>query len=289
MLKWLDVLREEMTRLLGAPQESEMSNRWNQLADEFVARGRLELLTMLNRMDASDRRELLGAAEDAEPSPGLLAVHLASIVGGSGASREDLDAVRHPSSEDIDALRSLLHDQARMHFVKVLLLGAGCAPRELTFDLTRAAIYTVNPSFNKQFILRSAREDPDGVRRALSWFLENGNAWEVAGAYDAIYCRGSCFQEAGAEELDQHRRTLLRRFVEENDLDLRRSLVSHIAWDPSCYSCDVSTLLNAGRQIASKHEDEYIRKRFAYDTGKSTLIPPLPQRAPDPPVPTDVT
>ena len=263
-----------------------MSNRWNELADDFVARGRLELLTILEELDDSDRRVLLGPDEDAEPSPGLLAVHLAPILGGSGASPEDLEAVRHPSPEDIEALRSLLHDHVRMHFVRVLLREAGRVPHELTFDLTRAAVYTVDPSHNRLFVERSARKDPDGVRRALSWFFEHGNAWEVAGANNAMYWCSACFGEAGVEQLEQLRYARLRRFVEEDDLDLRRSLIAVISWDPGHYGSNVKPLLKAARKIARKHEDTYIRKRFAYDKGKSRLIPPLPHRPHDPPAPT---
>ena len=62
-------------RLLRGAQEGEVSNRWNQLADEFVARGRLDVLDLLEGLDAAERRELLGPGEDTEPSPGLLALY----------------------------------------------------------------------------------------------------------------------------------------------------------------------------------------------------------------------
>lgn len=259
---------------------------WSEVADRCLCRHRRDLAESLRTAEADVREDFLDASGVQEATPGVLAYYMSSYSSGSTATRTELAAVRLPSSPDLDALGELLQVVPHMQFVQLLLADARHTPPELVPGLARGAVYTVNPSFNRQFIERCPRSASPVLFRSLLRFLEDGNSWEAAGAVNALYwfhaLRGDCIEDAGYERA-RFRLSCLLRFVADEDLDVRCSLVSKITWRRRDYPRHVRSLLRQAKLIASNHVDPYIRARHAYDTGHAQLIPALPSRSLDAP------
>lgn len=258
-----------------------MKHPWRQWADEYIE-------FQLSRF-SEDIKEMV--AESGELTPAAVADLLSCVVAGSEVPSDGLEAVRARDPETIEALRELLLDSPpRMQFVKVVLLDAGCAPIELTHELCRAAVHTPNPSFNRHFVEEISRVNPRGVRDVLAEFVRTGTPWEVAGAVNALYWAGgeasSNLVEEEEEEWPEPRTeqvmVLLERFVHEENLDMRRSLMTSIPWTAKNPPSGVAALLEAAHRIASGHEDPYIRQRYATETGMSRVLPCLPHRPTEP-------
>ena len=215
-----------------------MTDRWTELADRFV----------------DHYRTLLGGLASVKESPEAFAYSLESVCGGSGADAADLVALRNPSPSDVAALRRLLCDTSRMHFVKVLTEDAEYVPPELVADMVRGAVYTVNPSANKLWIERSIAVDSVLVRDTLLAFLEFGTAAEVVGAANAFYWFDVLNEKLASPvdaAIERRRVAYLTKFVRIDDVGLRESLIGLFTWDSDDYPETVRHLLQQARIIAA--------------------------------------
>jgi hypothetical protein len=75
----------------------------------------------------------------------------------------------------------------------------------------------------------------------------------------------AAFQKVFDEELADLRATIagtmLKEFIENEDLDLRRSLIPQLSFDPARYPEAWKPLLPTALAIARNHPDDYIRRR----------------------------
>ena len=257
-----------------------MANYWIALADKYLERQHMMFTRLLK---VSDGNGSLSAADAAAVgrSRARFAQFLELFYSGSGATATDLESFRNPTAADLAVFEELLGDVLQMHFVKVLAEDAGHVSPALIFGMVRGAVYTVNPSSNRIWIERATQVDPEQVGRALLWFLENGTAFEVGGAANAFYWfdAPTIEGEPKVDDTGQRRSAVcLRRFVETEDVDVRRCLVGRFSWRSQDYSEPMHDVLDQARVIAARHPDEYIHQRFLYDIGRSALIPCLPHR-----------
>jgi len=128
------------------------------------------------------------------------------------------------------------------------------------FDaLVRAAVHDPNPSFNRQFVepLLAAF----GSRRTREAFFEvltTGTNPERAGAARAWYWTSF---EADDDLRDRWNLAMLREFVANEDLDVRRCVLPGLTLDPAHYPADLHPLVAEAVRIARTHPDEYLRHR----------------------------
>lgn len=80
------------------------------------------------------------------------------------------------------------------------------------------------------------------------------------------------FQKMCDEELADLRSTIaitmLKEFVENNDLDVRRSIIPQLSLNPLRYSEEWKLLIPTAIHIARTHPDDYIRHRIEIQLGK---------------------
>jgi hypothetical protein len=149
-------------------------------------------------------------------------------------------------------------------------------PDDLLPLFMRVAVYEPNPSFNRSFI------DPclqaygaRAVQAALLEYLATGTNREKAGAVRALYWAqrplpASQRPDRSAEvrhdeDLSDLRATIaarmLEEFLENDDLDVRRSLIPQLSFDVAQYPDRCKPLIATAIAIARTHPDEYIRHR----------------------------
>jgi hypothetical protein len=161
--------------------------------------------------------------------------------------------------------------------VAVRRAGAAGEAQEAWFEpMIRAAVHEPDPSFVRD-IIRPAI-DAYGRRRvrlALLDHLETGAAADAAGAARAWYptlvgmryVDGSPTPESVAKrdefrDLDRRfARSGLRRFVADDDLDVRRCLLPSLPLDPGAWPADMRDLVARATEIARSSRDEYLRHR----------------------------
>ncbi|MFJ7217970.1 hypothetical protein [Amycolatopsis sp. NPDC098790] len=150
---------------------------------------------------------------------------------------------------------------------------AGPVPEEWFEPLLRAAIHEPNPSLNRQLVEPLlAAYGHQRVRLALIAYLDTGSAPDAAGAARAwywthrAYPRGADLPTTDAvtaqdaqSELYHH--TALRRFVTDDDLDLRRCILPGLPLDPRMYPDAMHDLVTQAIRIARTSPDDYLRHR----------------------------
>jgi len=190
-------------------------------------------------------------------------------------------------AEDIEWFKHALEDDIKNKFVASVFFRTDIAlPAELYEPMLRAAVYEIDPSYNRYFV------DPCieafGLRRVNNSLLEvvrNGDNFEKAGAVNALYHAsppGLAFQgmppaytkeyalpesvQAYEEYKDVRMERdclFLKEFVNNPNTEVRQSLIPHLNLDdPSYYPDDIRPLVNEAIRIAESHEDEYIRHRL---------------------------
>ena len=192
----------------------------------------------------------------------------------------------------------LTHDQ-RKRFVAAIFEQFP-VPKRLLIAMIRAAVCEVNPSFNKEFVSPCiASYGHRVVNEALLDVVENGNDFEKAGAVNALYWGGISLRfdnyklgltlenatpESRAAYLElqdvwERKRCLfLRKFVANENVDVRRSIIPSLKLDLSAYPDDLKPLVAKAVEIARNHEDGYIRHRVEVQLGNEHLLYPLPDR-----------
>jgi hypothetical protein len=166
-----------------------------------------------------------------------------------------------------------------MHFLRAIVHDAAFIPPELTFEFVRGAVHTVNPSCNRAWIEGISRLEPGRTAVALLWFLRNGTAFEAGGAANASYWFHAFAPEREVRYFRRHfLANCLKRFVESDDTDLRRCVVTMISWDAGHYEPALRPMLKRAAAIAANHADDYIRQRYRVDAEQSGPYPCKPHR-----------
>ncbi|MCR6488713.1 hypothetical protein M8542_38380 [Amycolatopsis sp. OK19-0408] len=164
------------------------------------------------------------------------------------------------------AARTAWHHQARREIGKAVTRHAkeaAPAPEEWFEPLLRAAIHEPNPSLNRQLVdPLVAAYGRDRVRLALIAILDTGSAPDAAGAARAWYWTHRAPTGAGQKALSElYRHTALRRFVTDDDLDLRRCILPGLPLDPEIYPAAMHDLVTQAVRIARTSPDDYLRHR----------------------------
>jgi hypothetical protein len=76
----------------------------------------------------------------------------------------------------------------------------------------------------------------------------------------------------------RRRSLLLREFVANGNVHVRRSIIPSLKLEESAYPDDLKPLVAQAIEIARNHEDEYIRHRVEVQLGNERLLKPLPHR-----------
>jgi len=155
---------------------------------------------------------------------------------------------------------------------------AGPVPEEWFEPLIRAAVHEPDPSFNRQLVAPAvAAFGPRRVQLALIAYLDTGTAPDMAGAARAwywtqvplVYVGGSktpspdsaAEYEAFSDLRQRYRCAALRRFVTEQDLDVRRCILPGLPLDAQLYPDEMRDLVARAVQIARTSSEEYLRHR----------------------------
>jgi hypothetical protein len=195
------------------------------------------------------------------------------------------------SADEPDARRSWCHRARRAVGAIVSRRAkeasdAGSVPEDWFEPLIRAAVHEPDPSFNRQLVEPAiAAFGRRRVQLALIAYLDTGTAPDIAGAARAwywtqvplVYVGGSknatpestAEYEAFSDLRKRYRYIALRRFVTEDDLDVRRCILPGIPLYPRAYPADMHDLVARAVQIARTSSDEYLRHRVEIQVGSS--------------------
>jgi hypothetical protein len=158
--------------------------------------------------------------------------------------------------------------------------------RRLLRPMLEAAIDEVDPSVNRIYVEPCMNAcGARVVNETLLDRVEIGNDLEIAGAVNAMYW--AQWDEAKSDDLadvQRRRRCLfLKTFVENENFDVRRSVLSFLTLDESVYPSEYKPLVTRAIEIARHHPDEYIRDRLRVQLGEAKILPCLPHRGADSP------
>lgn len=176
--------------------------------------------------------------------------------------------VAENTPDDWGWLADALADKDRKWFVADVFKFQPVA-RRLFMPMLRAGVLERNPSLNRDFIEPCVRSF--GSRRVveeLLRYLESGTNAEKAGAASAYYWsggnpRGEVLADLGKRFCCQ----MLREFIENDDLDVRRRIIPMLQMDPSAYPEQLRPLVPQAIAIGRAHSDEYIRHRTEIQLG----------------------
>ncbi|MFI7211583.1 hypothetical protein ACIBP4_12135 [Micromonospora maritima] len=155
---------------------------------------------------------------------------------------------------------------------------AGPVPDAWFTPLIRAAVHEPDPSFVRDLAVPTVTAyGRRRIRLALLDHVETGTAADAAGAARAWYptlvplrysvsldtpTPESLAERAKYHDLDRRYREVgLRRFVADDDLDVRRCLLPGLPLSPDAYPTDMHPLVTQAVEIARSSEDEYLRHR----------------------------
>lgn len=184
-------------------------------------------------------------------------------------------------------------------FVAAVFRGYS-VPKRLFKPCLDAAINEPDPSNNRQFVQPCV--DSFGHRRVNEYLLDvvdGGEDAAIAGAVAALYWANMQISFSGKvpaytleyatqdsreayEALNdiwqRKRATYLKVFVFNENLDVRRQIVTSLKLDENSYPEDLKPLVKQAITIAKNHEDEYIRHRVEVQLGNEQLLRPIPDR-----------
>lgn len=174
------------------------------------------------------------------------------------------------TAEDWQWLAMALADPDRKWFVAGVFKFQPIAKR-LFGPMLHAGVLELNPSLNSMFIEPCVRSL--GARRvleALLQYLESGTNEEKAGAASAVYqadWAGNPRREEIAEVRERIRWQMLREFVGNSDLNVRRRIIPMLRLVPEAYPEALRPLVPVAVEVARAHPDEYIRHRVEVQLG----------------------
>ena len=161
-------------------------------------------------------------------------------------------------------------------------------PELLFAPMIRAAVYEVDPSFNRLFIEPCLiRFGQRRVNEELINYFESGSNFEKAGAANAFYWSRQNGPELNipAEDIadlqDKIDRLLLIEFVANDDINVRRSIIAKMNLDAANYPEELRSLIPLSIDIARNHPDDHIRQRIELKLGNGGVFSALPHRSRD--------
>ncbi len=191
------------------------------------------------------------------------------------------------SQADTVWLESAFRDEQKKTFALFIFMAMKFPlPKKLFRAMIRAAVYEIDPSNNQWFLIPCLKAY--GARRvseALLEYIEEGDDFEKAGAAHALYWTSPQLQFLGKpprysieyatpesiQELKDYRevsekkkRLLLEEFVNNPEVDVRRSIIPFLdLGNPMSYPEDIRPLVARAIDIARDLPDEYIRHRLS--------------------------
>lgn len=204
------------------------------------------------------------------------------------------DASSHFVELDDNGMRWLqvsLTDEKRKFFAAALLVGAPAISENLYQPLLHAAVYETSPLRVQAFMEPLVKAfTVKRVYQNLIDYIEKGTDFEKAGAVNALHWVGERKSsgesgrhrpDMGMMSLDDYRRMLyMNTFINNHDLDVRRSIITYVDMDPFTANAPMKELIEKVTKLARAHPDEYIRHRIEVQLGRSPSAYSLPARKP---------
>jgi hypothetical protein len=149
--------------------------------------------------------------------------------------------------------------------------------------MLQAGVLERNPSFNRVFIDPCVRSF--GTARVcaalLSYFETGGNA-EKAGATNAFYWAWGWESNENLGDLrGRIRAARLREFVQNEDLQVRQSIIPALSLEPEDYPEELRPLIPRAIEIARAHASAYIRHRVEVQLGANEPYMAIPDTEPE--------
>lgn len=213
------------------------------------------------------------------------------------------------TGNDFKWLIEALHAEDKQQWVARVFQWVQPVPEPLFEPMLRTAVYENNPSLNRLWIEPCLATF--GIRRVnerLLKYLEEGTDFEKAGAVNALYWAqgGSgthleiltdhCITRETIDAVlprlraevqsmpdlwQRKREMLLREFVSNPHVDVRRSIIPGLTLNKEKYPENLHPLVDEAIQIARGHTDDYIRHRVEVQLGNEKLFAALPHRKSD--------
>ncbi|MGC4045190.1 MAG: hypothetical protein QM758_15470 [Armatimonas sp.] len=172
--------------------------------------------------------------------------------------------------------------------LSIVIGGLKVVPESLLAPMLRAAVYDLDPSFNRRYI-EVCLKHWGGVRVNTDLFPYTvGSNLERAGVANAFYHslsnprKGYLFEWTEGPTKEQIQRAhnwFLEEFVTNSDLQVRRNTISRLNLDkPEAYPESLRPLIPRAIAIARNHPDEYIRHRVEIQLGKPGPFMAKPSR-----------
>lgn len=208
-----------------------------------------------------------------------------------------------PSLEDQKWLNNGLETPDRKLYIAIMMNKVSNLSEKFFDPLMRAAIYEVNPSTNKLFVLPCIKNF--GTRRVNEYLLnvlETGTPFEQAGAVNAMYwaqitltfklnkgiLSEFSFENAtndsqrkyfALEDIWEKKRIIfLETFVKSKSVDVQRSIIASLNFNIEQYPESLKPLIKEAIKIAISHPDDYIRHRAENKLGERSGLEALPHR-----------
>lgn len=179
----------------------------------------------------------------------------------------DLVGVESPAADE-PGVRPTWRHRARREVGKAVTRHSTSAseaspvPEEWFEPLLRAAVHEPDPSLNRQLVEPLvAAYGHRRVQLALIACVDTGSATDAAGAARAWYWTRRARTHPLSDLSRQYRYTALRRFVTEDDLDMRRCILPSLPLDPQMYPDTMHDLVTEAVRIARTSPDDYLRHR----------------------------
>jgi hypothetical protein len=187
-----------------------------------------------------------------------------------------------PPEADVPGVPPSWHHRARRVVGKAVKEAAETSPEtspEEWFEpLMRAAVQEPDPGFVRELIKPAmAAYGRRRVMLALIGHLDTGTPADIAGAARAWYWtqvpvsylpggdsptpESVAEHEAHRDLRERYSHTALRRFVDEDSLDVRRRILPGLTLDPASYPDDLHDLVTEAVRIARTSSDDYLRQR----------------------------
>jgi hypothetical protein len=192
-----------------------------------------------------------------------------------------------PPEADVPGVPPSWHHRARRVVGKAVKEAAETTPEaspdEWFEPLMRAAVHEPDPSFVRELVKPAmAAYGRRRVMHALIGHLDTGTPADIAGAARAWYWtqvplsippgadsptpESVAEHESYSDLRERYRDTALRRFIAEDDLDVRRCILPGLALDPASYPADLHDQVTEAVRIARTSSDDYLRHRVELQT-----------------------
>lgn len=197
-------------------------------------------------------------------------------------SKEILNSFRQLQTDESKYINDCLLNPVGQAFVKTLVDAANFVPKSLLSRMVECAVRCDNPSFNKQFLISTIRQNQKKVLNELLRFLREGDAHDKAGAASAFYWYFSLSTEVSIAEKELILEEMAIQFISCEVLSSRRSILGVLtSASISKLATEIKNKINSAFLLAESIDDEYIQNRIAMVRGENVLISPLPPREND--------